>query len=38
MIQTNSHRSSVFIAFNPWELYTQGLKKAAYFNKKYIGN
>jgi len=27
MIQTNSHTSTVFIAFNPWELYTQGYKK-----------
>jgi len=23
-IRTNSHTSTVFIAFNPWELYTQG--------------
>jgi len=27
MIQTNSHISTVFIAFNPWELYTQAHKK-----------
>jgi len=26
-IQTNSHSSSVLIAFNPLELYTQGYKK-----------
>jgi len=26
-IRTNSHTSTVFTAFNPWELYTQGYKK-----------
>jgi len=25
-IRTNSHTSTVFIAFNPWELYTQGIE------------
>jgi len=36
-IRTNSHTSTIFIAFNPWELYTQGyLKKQKYNNNNYL--